>query len=364
MMSAFAFIDEAQSTLAQNSTRAVYAAALVLTLAMLSFCVDLAQAPGRQARAGRRGAADEAAVEAGAESAAEADEATSAGVAATSTASVGGATAVLERTRERRDLDGDGTPDVPADGHKRQWAGTGMALTWLGAAFLIAGIVMRSLAVHRPPLGNMYEFDLAGTAFLLVCFLLWSLRKDVRWLGAFVTLPATLFLILAAKVYYTEASKLMPSLQSYWLSIHVTVATLSVGLFTIGFVITCLYLAQKTREEKGKSGGFLRSLPDSETLDRLSYGVHIIAFPLWMFTVLCGAIWAQEAWGHYWNWDPKEVWSLVIFIVYAAYLHSRVTVGWSGRKAAAVVLVGFACILINYGVVNVFFVGQHSYSGL
>ena len=245
MMSAFAFIDEAHSTLAQNSTRAVYAAALVLTLAMLSFCVDLAQAPGRQARAGRRGAADDAAVESGAESAAEADEATSAGVAATSTASVGGATAVLERTRERRDLDGDGTPDVPADGHKRQWAGTGMALTWLGAAFLIAGIVMRSLAVHRPPLGNMYEFDLAGTAFLLVCFLLWSLRKDVRWLGAFVTLPATLFLILAAKVYYTEASKLMPSLQSYWLSIHVTVATLSVGLFTIGFVITALYLAQK-----------------------------------------------------------------------------------------------------------------------
>lgn len=358
-MNAFAMIDEAHSALAQNSTTAVYASALVLTLAMLAFCLDLAQAPGRQARDAQR-AHDAAASENAAEGAATAGTS-----AARSSAAAGGATAVLERTStSTRDLDGDGTPDVPADPHKRQWAGIGMSLTWLGTAVLLAAIAMRGAAVHRAPLGNMYEFALCGTGFLLVCYLLWSLRKDVRWLGAFVTLPAVLFLMLAALKYYTAASQLMPSLKSYWLTIHVTVATLSVGLFTLGFVITCLYLAQLSREEKGKEGGFLRSLPDSTTLDRLSYGVHIIAFPLWMFTVLAGAIWAQEAWGHYWNWDPKEVWALVIFIVYAAYLHSRVTVGWSGRKAAIVVLVGFACVLINYGVVNVYFVGQHSYSGL
>ena len=358
MMSAFALIDEAHSALAQNSTYAVYASALVLTLAMLAFCVDLAQAPGRAERTakspGRRA------------STAAAEEAPSAASQDSTLARSGGSTAVLERVAASPADGGAGRAagDETGGPARRQWAGIGMALTWLGAGALIVGIALRSFAVHRPPLGNMYEFDLVGTAFLLVCFLLWSLRKDVRWLGAFVTLPAVLFLILAAKVYYTEASRLMPSLQSYWLSIHVSVATLSVGLFTIGFVITCLYLAQVAREEKGRSGGILRSLPDSATLDRLAYGVHIIAFPLWMFTVLCGAIWAQEAWGHYWNWDPKEVWSLVIFIVYAAYLHSRVTVGWSGRKAAYVVLAGFACILINYGVVNVYFVGQHSYSGL
>ena len=238
------------------------------------------------------------------------------------------------------------------------------SLLGAGTAALIVTIATRGLSVSRAPLGNMYEFDLAGTAFLLVCFLLWSLRKDVRWLGAFVTLPATLFLILAAKVYYTEASKLMPSLQSYWLSIHVTVATLSVGLFTIGFVITALYLAQKTREERGKSSGFLRSLPDSETLDRLAYGVHIIAFPLWMFTILAGAIWAQEAWGAYWNWDPKETWTFVIWVVYAAYLHARATTTVSRRTANLVAVAGFVCIIINYVVVNQFLVGMHSYSGL
>lgn len=323
-MNALAMAGSANDALAQNSIYAVYAACVVLTLAMLSFFVDLAQAPGRKADAAK----------ADGSSAATADG----------------------------DTDGVATADVTP--RKRPWAGTGMSLTWLGTAALIAGIVLRGISVGRPPLGNMYEFDLAGTAFLLVCYLIWSLRKDVRWLGGFVALMATLFLLQALLVNYTAASQLMPSLRSYWLSIHVTVATLSIGLFTLGFLLTVLYLWQLSNEEKGKTSGLLRSLPNSETLDRLAYGVHIIAFPLWMFTILAGAIWAQEAWGHYWNWDPKEVWSLVIFIVYAAYLHSRVTVGWSGKKAATIVLIGFACLLINYGVVNRFFVGQHSYSGL
>ena len=320
---------EVNESLAEIGVDLLWSSALVLTLAMLAFTLDLAGHPGRVARAqARRTARTHEQIE------------------------EAGDTAVLT------EVDTSGAPE------KRQWGGIGISLAWLGTLLLIGSVAARAFSVHRPPLGNMYEFDLVGTAFLLVCFLGWSLRKDVRWLGAFVTLPAVLFIMLAALVYYTEASKLMPSLQSYWLSIHVTVATLSIGLFTIGFVITCLYLAQLNREEKGKTGGFLKALPDSKTLDRLAYGVHIIAFPLWMFTILAGAIWAQEAWGAYWNWDPKEVWSLVIFIVYAAYLHSRVTVGWSGRKAAVVVIIGFACILINYGVVNVYFVGQHSYSGL
>ena len=315
-MNALVMADSAKDGLAQNSIFAVCAATAVLTLAMLAFFVDLAQAPGRKTVT---------------------DAATS---------------------------DAGSSAEPAASGRKRQWAGIGMALTWLGTAVLLLGIVLRTISVGRPPLGNMYEFDLAGTGFLLVCYLLWTLRKDVRWLGGFVALMATLFLLQALLVNYTAASQLMPSLRSYWLSIHVTVATLSLGLFTIGFLLTVLYLAQLSNEEKGKTGGILRSLPNSDTLDRLAYGVHIIAFPLWMFTILAGAIWAQEAWGHYWNWDPKEVWSLVIFIVYAAYLHGRVTIGWTGKKAATIVLIGFACILINYGVVNRFFVGQHSYSGL
>jgi cytochrome c-type biogenesis protein CcsB len=106
------------------------------------------------------------------------------------------------------------------------------------------------------------------------------------------------------------------------------------------------------------------ALPPARSLDRTAYGIHAVAFPLWTFTLIAGAIWAEQAWGHYWNWDPKEVWTFVIWVVYAAYLHARATTGWTPRAANYLALAGYACILVNYMVVNVFFVGQHSYSGM
>jgi len=108
----------------------------------------------------------------------------------------------------------------------------------------------------------------------------------------------------------------------------------------------------------------MESLPDAATLDRTAYGLHIVAFPLWTFTLIAGAIWAEQAWGAYWQWDPKEVWTFIIWVVYAAYLHARATSGWSTSKSAYLALAGYGCILINYMVVNVYFVGMHSYSGM
>ncbi|MDE9365022.1 c-type cytochrome biogenesis protein CcsB [Luteipulveratus sp. YIM 133132] len=325
---------ETSTALSDASTNSLYASAVVLTLAMLSFGVDLAQSP---ARAARESARRTTVVQ---------DSADGAG---------DGSTAVLTRTET-------GEPAVP---EKRQWAGIGMSLSWLGAFLLIACVVLRGAAVHRPPLGNMYEFATVGAAFTIAAYLLWSLKRDVRWLGIFVVGPVLLVEMLAAMVFYTDATQLMPSLKSYWLSIHVTVATLSIALFTIGFSLTLLHLIQE-RVEAGSTErfAFMKALPSSERLERLGYSVHIIAFPLWTFTLIAGAIWAQEAWGHYWNWDPKEVWTFVIWVVYAAYLHARVTAGWNSRRASYIALAGFACIIVNYCVVNVFFVGQHSYSGL
>ncbi len=317
-------------SLADVSTKLMYSSALVLTLAMLSFTLDLAGHPGREERARVR--REEAALAAG--SSAEGD--------------------TLVRTEP--------VVDVP---EKRQWAGIGISLSWLGTFLLIASVIARGLSVHRPPLGNMYEFLAAGSMFAMIAYLIWSTRRDVRWLGAFITGVVVLFEMTAALVFYTNASQLMPSLRSYWLSIHVTVATLSVGLFTLAFAVHAFYFAQQWRENGHENKlRFLSAAPDSGTLDRLAYGVLIIAFPLWTFTLIAGAVWAQEAWGHYWNWDPKEVWTLVIWVLYAAYLHARMTAGWSGRKAAYIALAGFVCVLINYGIVNVFFVGQHSYSGV
>lgn len=108
----------------------------------------------------------------------------------------------------------------------------------------------------------------------------------------------------------------------------------------------------------------MEGLPSAAALDRTAYGLHIVAFPLWTFTLIAGAIWAEQAWGAYWQWDPKEVWTFVIWVVYAAYLHARATANWSTRSANYLALAGYGCILVNYMVVNVYFVGRHSYSGM
>jgi cytochrome c-type biogenesis protein CcsB len=258
-------------------------------------------------------------------------------------------------------------PDRP---RRRKAAGIAMMLTRLGGLLLIAAVAMRGLSVHRPPLGNMFEFALVGAMFVVIAFVAISLRRDVRWLGLFVVGPVLLTLGLAITVFYTDASELLPSLKSFWLVIHVTVATIAVALFTIAFSVTVLHLVKTWLEvQDPASMSRIRTivntaLPPARSLDRTAYGIHAVAFPLWTFTLIAGAIWAEQAWGHYWNWDPKEVWTFVIWVVYAAYLHARATTGWSPRAANYLALAGFGAILVNYMVVNVYFVGQHSYSGM
>ncbi len=105
-------------------------------------------------------------------------------------------------------------------------------------------------------------------------------------------------------------------------------------------------------------------LPSAKELEQAAYRLHAVAFPLWTFTLMAGAIWAEKAWGRYWNWDPKEVWTFIIWVVYAGYLHARATRGWDGRRSAYFAMAGFACLLVNWFVVNIFFSGLHSYAGV
>ncbi|MGB5951159.1 MAG: c-type cytochrome biogenesis protein CcsB [Ornithinimicrobium sp.] len=255
-------------------------------------------------------------------------------------------------------------------GGSRRWGVLGLQLTLVATVLLVAATAMRGLSVQRAPLGNMYEFALAACCFALLIYSGWSLRRDRLWLGLFVAAPVLLILGFARGAWYTEASALVPSLNSIWLVIHVTVATLTVGLFVIGFAVAVLYLIQDRAEKRaGLSGpdqrrAWTSALPRAESLERLTYGIHVVAFPLWTFTLIAGAIWAEQSWGRYWGWDPKEVWTFVIFVVYAAYLHARATTGWTTRKATWLAIVGFACVVVNYVIVNVYIPGLHSYSGL
>jgi len=327
-------------TLAQLSNLAIYSAMAVLTLAMIADAVYLSRlVPAREAA--REAERERELVGAGG---------------AVEPGAVGLASEQPETTPTGRDAE-------PLAARKA--AGVGWALTLLGTALVVAGVVLRALEVHRWPLGNMYEFAVFGAMFVLLAYCGWAMRRDLRWLGLFVVTPVLLNLGLAITVWYTDASELMPSLRSVWLAIHVTVATLSVAVFTIGFSLGVMYLIQDRLESaEHRPRSFMSRLPDARALERVTYTVHIVAFPLWTFTVIAGAIWARQAWGSYWNWDPKEVWSFVIWVVYAAYLHARATTGWKRQNAVWIALVGYGCIILNFAVVNVFFVGQHSYSGL
>jgi cytochrome c-type biogenesis protein CcsB len=251
--------------------------------------------------------------------------------------------------------------DVPL--RARKAAGIASTTTWLGGLLLLLSVVLRGLSVDRWPLGNMFEFAVMGSMFTSLAYSIWSTRRDLRWLGLFITGPVLLVLGMAVAVWYTEAAELMPSLKSYWLVIHVTVAVLSTAVFTLGAASSAVYLIKDALQRAGRAS-VLDRFPETTTIERTAYGLYVVAFPMWTFTLIAGAIWARQAWASYWNWDPKEVWTFVIWVVYAAYLHSRATSGITRQTANYIALAGYVCLIVNFAVVNVFFVGQHSYSGL
>lgn len=257
----------------------------------------------------------------------------------------------------------------------RKAAGIAVSVTWLGLLLHIAAVVARGLAAHRAPWGNMYEFSVTGAVVVVAVFLIVLQTsnggRDLRFLGTFVIGPVLLSLGLAVTVLYTQAAQLVPALQeNFWLVIHVSVAFIASALLTLGFSLSVIQLVQHRREELRSAGrppvrgAFMDRLPGAKDLEQAAYRLHAVAFPLWTFTLMAGAIWAEKAWGRYWNWDPKEVWTFIIWVVYAGYLHARATRGWDGKRAAYFAIAGFSCVLVNWFVVNIFFSGLHSYAGV
>ncbi|MFG3438058.1 c-type cytochrome biogenesis protein CcsB [Nonomuraea sp. NPDC047897] len=228
-----------------------------------------------------------------------------------------------------------------------------LLLGWGAWAANLAAIVTRGVAVERWPWANMYEFVVAICFAAVTAFLGTHLRYNVRFLGPFVMVTAALGLGFAVKFLYTAAGPVVPALNSYWIAIHVSAAILASGLFILAGVTGILYLVR---------GDGPSRLPSREDLERVAHRAIVLAFPVWTFAVIAGALWADKAWGRYWGWDPKEVWSFITWVAYAAYLHARVTAGWRGRAATIVQLVAFAGLLFNLVGVNIFISGLHSYA--
>ncbi len=269
------------------------------------------------------------------------------------------------------------TPSGPAPGRSGAvdavspagaWVRAGLALTVAGLATHVLGIVTRGLAAHRVPWGNMYEFVTAITCGAVIVFLALAFRYRAYFLGLFVMVPVVLGLGLCATVLYTAAGPLMPALHSYWIAIHVTAAVVSSGIFIVAATATVMYLFADRHARLvaagASGGGIMRRLPKPEVLDRLAYRTVVFGFPIWTFAIIAGAIWADQAWGRYWGWDPKETWAFITWVAYAGFLHARATAGWRGRKAAYIQLAAFGCLMFNLVGVNIWLTGLHSYAGV
>ena len=219
-----------------------------------------------------------------------------------------------------------------------KWGRIGLALTVVGCVLHGLGLVSRGLGSDpiRVPWGNMYEFTLAGTFGVSVMYLVLMKRYHLRWMGVLVTAFLVVVLMLDVLVLYQDAGPLVPALHSYWLAIHVLAAVIASGAFAVGALALVLFLAKDRADRRGtiRPGGYLSRLPETSALERVAYRLHAFGFPIWTFAALvAGPIWAEYAWGSYWNWDPKEVWAFITWVIYAAYLHARATAGWKGKAA-------------------------------
>jgi cytochrome c-type biogenesis protein CcsB len=225
--------------------------------------------------------------------------------------------------------------------------------TQLALVFLTACLILRAIETGRGPFGNQYEFAVAFGWGMILAYVYFEHRYHVRTL-ALVILPITAAMLVYAMSVGDIANPLPPALQhSLLLTIHVAVAILAYGAFAVSFAAAGLYLIQP---EGGRKG-----LPKPELLDQIGYRAVIIGFPLLTLVVILGAVWAQIAWGTYWSWDPKETASLVTWLIYGAYLHARVARGWVGRRAAWLLMLGFAAVMFTF-FGNLFFSGLHSYA--
>jgi len=259
-----------------------------------------------------------------------------------------------------------GAPDEVADAGpdtSAMLSSIAVSLTGLTVGLLFVGTVARGLAAQRVPWTNMYEFATTGSLIALTVYLVLVRMWSIQWIGVFVTGFALVLLGIGFSVY-VPAGPVVPALRSYWLVIHVAAVMTAGALFLVGGAASLLFLLKDRAESRGSEGSFLARVPASAVLDRVAFRVNAVAFPIWTFgALIAGPIWAYNAWSRYWGWDPKEVWALITWTVYAGYLHARVTAGWKGRRAAILGVLGLATFLFSFYGVNLLFGGSlHTYA--
>ena len=278
---------------------------------------------------------------------------------------------------------------------RRRIADSAVALVVLGWPFHLASIVTRAFEAGHWPLGNIYEYSTGISFVVATVFLVIALRAGQRLIGV-PAMGLAIGLMAVAYMLYVPPGSLVPALHSYWLTIHVTSMATASGLLVFSSFFAMFFLARRWADGYalaavdggagsrvtaggggaavmvgggGGGGGLLpslanslRHLPASKTLDAWSFRFVMIGFPVWTFGVMMGAVWGEHAWGRYWGWDPKETFSFIVWVVFAIYLHARVTYGWRETRAALITVVGLVAIFADLYAVNLWIAGLHSYA--
>jgi len=240
----------------------------------------------------------------------------------------------------------------------------------LGRMFLLIGVILhaigftaRYLSAGHIPVTSLFE-SLSFFSFVIVCaFLAFEFKYNVRVMGVFVA-PVALVFAACSAVLPGHLRPLAPVLNSGWLPVHTLLLFFGYAVFTVAFGAGIMYLLMEWELKAKRIGPVFRRLPSLDVLDDINNLCLKIGFPLLTLGIITGSIWAEYAWGSYWSWDPKEVWSLITWLLYAALLHGRMTVGWRGRKAAILAIVGFCSIMFTFLGVNLLMSGLHSYTNL
>ncbi|MCX4190525.1 c-type cytochrome biogenesis protein CcsB [Methylophaga sp. OBS3] len=251
----------------------------------------------------------------------------------------------------------------------------GSVLTWSATTMGMVGLMVRWRETHMMgedigyiPVSNLYEVFILFAVVTALLYLFYERRYMTRKLGGFV------LLVISAAVFFQlwyvfernahEIQPLVPALQSYWMKIHVPANFIGYGAFAMAAMIGVAYLIVAWRHQKNPQSSWVLAMPSLNLMDDLMYKSIALGFAFFTVATILGALWAAEAWGGYWSWDPKETWALIVWLNYAAWLHMRMTKGWSGVPMAWWAIVGLFVTLFAFLGVNMFLSGLHSYGTL
>ena len=239
--------------------------------------------------------------------------------------------------------------------------GTSKAVLYLsviGFLFHTVNIIVRYVQSGHIPVTNMHE----ASSFFVWCIVILLFSYEYRYkpglLSSFI-MPLVFVIMFSSASFPREIGTIDPVLQSYWFGIHVFLAFLGDAAFAMACGIGIMYLIQERHVKSKNLNSLFLKLPSLQVLDDINYHLITIGFPLLSLAIITGVIWANSAWGTYWRWDPKEVWSLITWFIYALVLHLRLTLGWRGKKAAILSIIGFVIVIFTFFGVTLLLKGSH-----